>query len=174
MNKKAKILISILLMTFAISFSISCTSSSATTGSTKDQPSTTAEGTTADAKTSTSTAEETTTTNSKEEAVNSNKKNIQKLIEEYFKGTVTKIEVSDDYSTLSIEYDTQWVLKDTIEKEMYDITRGCGNLTIIFNVDISATDKNNKKYYSYTSQENLQKVKDLELSYEDWLKIAIK
>ena len=58
---------------------------------------------------------------------------------------------------------------------MLDITTGftSGNI-IVFGLDLSATTTMGTTHHAFTSKENLQKIKDLEMSYEDWLKVAIK
>jgi hypothetical protein len=118
---------------------------------------------------------DTVTTLSKEDANNDVKISIKDFIEKGYDGKVTKIVIADDMSVITVSYNTKWFVKDTVRKELFDITTGftTGD-TIVFALDLSATTEMGNIYKSFTSKENLQKIKDLEMSYEDWLKVAIK
>ncbi len=119
------------------------------------------------------TVEETTTTISAEEAMDNFKKSIQDLIENGFEGKVTKIIVAEDLSKLTISYNTKWFVENTVKKEMFDIISSFKTMPV-FDIELSATTNRGDIYNSFTSEENLQKISDLEMSYEDWLKVAFK
>ena len=98
------------------------------------------------------------------------KESIKLLIEEVYQGTL--IECGADYKTLTIAYNTSLLSENDVLKEMYAITTGFkDNRT---NVDLSATTKTGDIYHTYTSDENMMKIAIDEMSYEDWLGVAVK
>ena len=122
----------------------------------------------------TTTTEE--TASSTEDAKDNFKKAVIDFIENGYDGKVTKLLISDDLSLITISYNTQWSSKDTVKKEMFDITTvfTAGTSPIEFDLDLSATTQMGDTYHTFTSKENLNKIQDLEMDYTDWLKVAFK
>jgi len=97
----------------------------------------------------------------------------KKIIEDDGSNKVTKITFSDDGLTFYLNYNNTGDSPDAVEIQMYVF------LTIIamnnsnLNVALNGTWRMTTTYHSYTSTENMVRIKNSDLSYGDWLKIAI-
>lgn len=97
----------------------------------------------------------------------------KKIIEDDGSNKVTKITFSDDGLTFYLNYNNTGDSPDAVKIQMYVF------LTIIamnnsnLNVALNGTWRMTTTYHSYTSTENMVRIKNSDLSYGDWLKIAI-
>jgi hypothetical protein len=112
------------------------------------------------------------TTFSEEELINNLKEAIREIIEDVYQGRLTKCIISDDYQTFTISYNTRWASKDRVIKEMYDLTIVFSDTEEPINLNLSASTDSGDIYNSYTSSDNMTKIKNYEMSYEDWLEVA--
>jgi len=117
---------------------------------------------------------ETTTTTSYTTTINQEFKDQLKAYIESLRGILTKLTSSDDNKTLLVAYNSIWATEDTMKKEIFDITTKLAENNSNLNTDIKATNDFGTTYHAYTSIENMIKIKNLEMSYDDWLKVAIK
>ena len=85
------------------------------------------------------------------------------------KGSLTKITFSNDGLTLYLAYNSKWAEPDMVKKEMFDYITNLAVNNSNFNIDINAADAVGTTYHSYTSTENMVKIKNLKMSYDDWL-----
>ncbi len=97
------------------------------------------------------------------------KEEVRKVIVDSFGGTLTKFVHDRDNNTFYLAYNTRWYTDDTIKKEIFDIVSffalgGCET-----NLDIVATNDFGENYHSYTKIDILFKIKNYEISYEEWL-----
>lgn len=104
-----------------------------------------------------------------EEVEESFREEVRKLIEEDFKGKLTKLTWNEDFSEVYLAYNTRWAVEETIQKEVYDITLLFAPNNPYMNLDITATSDRGRIVHAYTSSEIMTKIKNLEISYSEWL-----
>ena len=100
------------------------------------------------------------------------KEQIKKVITNNFGGTLTKFTYDRDNDTFYLAYNSMWASENTIKKEMFDITPFFASDNCEWNLDIVATNDMGTSYHSYTKTDILIKIKNYEISYEEWLEEA--
>ncbi|MBA7635462.1 hypothetical protein ES703_43066 [subsurface metagenome] len=100
------------------------------------------------------------------------KEDIREVIVDDFGGTLTKFVFDRDNGTFYLAYNSMWSSEGRIKKEIFDIVSflalaGCG-----LDLDVVATNDSGENYHSYTKTDILIKIKNYEISYEEWLEEA--
>jgi hypothetical protein len=123
----------------------------------------------------TTTVEETTTTISQEEALSAVKAALQDYLSENFNAELTKFFINTESTKMVIAYNTEWGSPDRIKKELYDVIKGLvsgDGWSSKADMEVSATNGMGDTIKTNTTYDNLKKINALEMSYDDWLKIA--
>jgi len=97
------------------------------------------------------------------------------IIEEEFRGRLTKFAISDDFTDSSISYNTRWAVEDTVKKEMYDIIYYLARSSLAAvpaDWELTATTDRGAIYVAYTDLETMRKIYNYEIDYNEWLSIA--
>ena len=94
------------------------------------------------------------------------------IIEEGFGGRLTKFTVSDDFTDMTVSYNTRWASEDRVKKEMYDITTLFSGTEIPVSLELTATTDMGTVFVAYTDSETMRKIRDYEIDYNEWLSIA--
>ena len=98
---------------------------------------------------------------------------LKKSIEADGSNMVTKITFSDDGLTLYLNYNNTGAKPELVEMQMYVNVLLLAANNSNLNVALNGTWRMMTTYHSYTSTENMVRLKNMDLSYEDWLKVAI-
>ena len=97
----------------------------------------------------------------------------KKIIEEDGSNKVTKITFSDDGLTFYLNYNNTGDSPDAVETQMYVFLTIMAMNNSNLNVALNGTWRMTTTYHSYTSTENMVRLKNFDLSYGDWVKVAI-
>lgn len=108
------------------------------------------------------------------------KEQVRILIEKELKGELTKLEYDESNNTLYLEYNTRWRSDGRIKREIFfDITSVFALNNYDVNLDVKATKIKGFQlttispiYHAYTKTDILAKIKNDEISYDEWLKEA--
>jgi hypothetical protein len=117
------------------------------------------------------------TTISDQQALDNYKTALKKHLKDGFGAELTKFVWDQDNRLITIAYDTKLAVKETRLEELYNITKGLtDNGGWIFNadLDLTSTSQLGDTLKAHTTNENMMKIADLEMSYKDWLKVAFK
>jgi len=122
------------------------------------------------------TEEETTKEKSEEELIEALELSVAKLkedvretIEDDFRGRLTKFIFDRDNAIFYLAYNTIWGSEDTIKKEIFDIVSILASAGCFKDLDVVATNDYGESYHSYTKIDILSKIKNYEISYEEWI-----
>jgi hypothetical protein len=99
------------------------------------------------------------------------KNDVMYVIATTYNGEMTKFDINDDFSLMTVSYDTKQSSEDKIKKEMYNIISDFSGVGIVF--DLTATNDSGDVYHSHNTIEILNKIKNLEMDYSEWLKETI-
>jgi hypothetical protein len=91
-----------------------------------------------------------------------------KVIISTYNGEMTKFDIDDNFSLMTVSYGTKQSSEDKIKKEMYNIISDLSGVGIVF--DLTATNDSGDVYHSHNTTETLNKIKNLEMDYSEWLK----
>jgi hypothetical protein len=97
----------------------------------------------------------------------------KKIIEDDGSNKVTKITFSDDGLTFYLNYNNTGDSPDAVETQMYVFLTIMAMNNSNLNVALNGTWRMTTTYHSYTSTENMVRLKNFDLSYGDWVKVAI-
>ena len=99
---------------------------------------------------------------------------IKEMIEKDFGGELTKIVFGEYDKGPVIAYNTKWGTDDTIKKELYDITKifAYGDMAY-YDLDLTATNNYGDSIRAYTASKYMKKIENLELSYDEWVSLAV-
>lgn len=97
------------------------------------------------------------------------KEEVRKVIEDNFSGKLTKFIYDRSYNKFYLAYNSYWSSENRIKKEMFDIVSLFAPSNYDTNLDIVTTNDAGDSYHSYTKTDILIKIKNYEISYEEWL-----
>jgi len=97
------------------------------------------------------------------------KEAVREVIVDSFGGTLTKFVHDRDSDTFYLAYNSMWASEDTIKKEVFDIVSFFALGRCETNLDVVATNDFGTSYHSYTKIDILFKIKNYEISYEEWV-----
>jgi len=112
-----------------------------------------------------------------EEALENHKTALKNYLSEAFDAELTKYSMNEDRTKLTVAYNTKWAVDETMKKELYDFTKGLtggGNWLLNTDLELSSTNDYGDTIKAYMTYDNMIKLQNLEMSYEDWLKVAFK
>lgn len=102
------------------------------------------------------------------------KERVSQSVEKDFHGRLTKLTVSEEDNTIYISYNSGSGGEEWVKKELFTFTLLFSENYSNYNIDIEAVDVNTDTFHSYTSTENMVKIKNYEMSLKDWLGVAFK
>jgi hypothetical protein len=122
------------------------------------------------------TAAVTEATISNDEAMEEFKTALKKSLNLSFGAELTKFYWGENNTKIIMAYNSKNNTATLVLKEMYDITKSLTDNGWFFNSDLelNATADSGEYFQSITKLIDLKRLENLELSYEDWLKVAIK
>jgi len=95
------------------------------------------------------------------------------IIESYFGGVLTKFEYNSENAPITIAYNTKCSSQGEIIRELFDIIFFFSGTEMDNDFYVTATDSTGLSYNSYSSTDTVQRIRDYELSFDEWVKIAI-
>ena len=102
---------------------------------------------------------------------------VKEYIEDTLEGKLTKFNLADDFSLLTISYNSMWSSEDRIKKEMFDLISVFSGSKFPDNYDIELTatgESSGDSYKSFNSKDTLLKLHNYEMDYPEWLKATFK
>jgi hypothetical protein len=116
------------------------------------------------------------TTISDDQTMENIKTALIKSLNSSFGVELTEFSWGENNTKIVLAYISKNTAAATIKKEMYDIAKSLTDNGWIFNADLEldASTSSGENFQSITKLEDMMKLENLELSYEDWLKVAIK
>ena len=100
------------------------------------------------------------------------KEQIKDYVEKDLEGKVTKITFDAESNIFYLAYNSKMYAEDTIKKEIYDIVTNLAENNSDVNIDITSTNDMGNSHHSLTKTEVMVKIKNLEISYTEWLEEA--
>ncbi len=100
------------------------------------------------------------------------RESIRVVIEDEFGAQLTKFTLDDELGIIYLAYNTKWAGDDMTNKEMYEIVSGFAKAGIDYSLDVNVTEAMGDTIHTYTTSDNMKKIKNFELSYSEWLEEA--
>ena len=94
---------------------------------------------------------------------------IKNIIEDDFGGIFTELIYDENNNTFYLAYDSKWYDEDTIKKEIFDVVSLFAPNNYDINLNIVVTTGFGESHHFYTKTDILIKIKNYEISYEEWL-----
>lgn len=117
------------------------------------------------------------TTISNDQAMESYITTLKKSLNSSFGAELTKFVWGENNTKIIMAYNSKNTTDTLVKKEMYDIAKSLtDNGGWVFNADLEldAVTNSGENITSTTKLLDMKKLENLELSYEDWLKVAFK
>lgn len=94
---------------------------------------------------------------------------IKNIIEYDFGGKFTELIYDENNNTFYLAYNSKWYGEDTIKKEIFDVVSLFAPNNYYINLNIVVTTGFGESHHFYTKTDILIKIKNYEISYEEWL-----
>ena len=94
---------------------------------------------------------------------------IKNIIECDFGGKFTELIYDENNNTFYLAYNSKWYGEDTIKKEIFDVVSLFAPNNYDINLNIVVTTGFGESHHFYTKTDILIKIKNYEISYEEWL-----
>ena len=113
---------------------------------------------------------------SNDQAMEEYKTALKKSLNLSFGAELTEFTWGENNTKIIMAYNSKNATDITVKKEMYDIAKSLTDNGWFFNADLEldAVTNSGENFQSITKLIDIKKLENLELSYEDWLKAAIK
>jgi hypothetical protein len=122
------------------------------------------------------TATVTETTISNDQAMESYKTALKKSLNLDFGAELTEFAWGENNTKIIMAYNSKNTTDTIVKKEMYDIAKSLTGNGWVFNADLEldAATNSGENFKSIINLLDMKKLENLELSYDDWLKVAFK
>ncbi len=100
------------------------------------------------------------------------KNQVIEFIEQDLVGKVNKITYTVENNSFYLAYNSRWASEDTLKKEVFDIVTMLAENNSDVNIDITVTNDMGTSHHSYTKTDVMKKIKNLEISFDEWLEEA--